>query len=614
MISVLFVDDEPVQLAIGKTFLERTGNFSVDTLGSAQEALASDHLLQYDAIVSDYLMPGTDGITLLQQIRSAGNPVPFILFTGKGREETAIQALNGGADFYVRKSVNADAQFAELGLRIQVAVQRQRDKLAIQAGAKALRASEERYRSLADSAEDFIYILDKDDRVIFVNRYGLEMLGKSPGEVIGKPRRELFPDAEADRQYQSIRQVFTGGVPVRIESPVPLPSGVTWQDTQLVPIKSGDGTITAVMGISRDITAHRNIENALRENLERYHLILKNAQEGILVYEMTPDGPGKVIDANEAACRLFGVTCEELQDVSLADIDIPELKAKYPDLIRELQKNRHTIVRIGYLNREGEEKIVEVSASLFELGGRPACLSIVHDITRLVKTEEALRHANKKLGLLTSITRHDIRNQLLALNGYLLLSRDTLDDAEKTAEYIRKEEGLTEVIEHQIAFTREYENLGVYDPVWQNAEQCVRRAVRELDLTGVGLGIREMNTVEIFADALLQKVFFNLVDNSLRHGGDGLTQVTFSCCETETGLLLLYEDDGSGIPASKKEQIFERGYGMNTGFGLFFIRDILGITGITIRECGIPGKGARFGISVPKGQYRFVKKQRTMET
>ena len=114
-----------------------------------------------------------------------------------------------------------------------------------------------------------------------------------------------------------------------------------------------------------------------------------------------------------------------------------------------------------------------------------------------------------------------------------------------------------------------------------------------------------MNTVEIFADSLLQKVFFNLIDNSLRHGGDAVKNVRFSCRETEAGLLIVYEDDGSGIPAAKKELIFDRGYGKNTGFGLFFIREILGITEITIRECGEVGKGARFEINVPKGQYRF---------
>jgi PAS domain S-box-containing protein len=608
MISVLFVDDEPVQLIIGKQFLEKTGNFSVDTLGSAQEALMSKDLRQYDAIVSDYQMPGTDGITLLQQIRRAGNPVPFILFTGKGREETAIQALNDGADYYVRKSVNADAQFAELALRIQMAVQRQRDKIAIQVGAMALRESEAKYRSLADSAEDLIYILDRDDRVIYVNRFGLNMLKKTSPEVLGMPRRELFPYNGTDQQFRTIRQVFSSGVPARIESCVPHPGGIMWQDTQLVPIKSPDGTITAVMGISRDITAHRNIENALRENLERYHLILKNAHEGILVNEVTADGPGKILDANEAACRMLGIKNEDLHSICLADIDIPELKAKYPAIIQDLKQNRHTIFPLGYQTRDGEEKIVEVSVSLFEIGGRPTTLSVIHDITRQMKTEEALRHANKKLSLLTSITRHDIRNQLLALNGYLLLCEDTRDDAETIAGYIRKAEGLTEVIGRQISFTREYENLGSCAPVWQNVEQCIRRAASELDLAGVDISAREMDTVEIFADALLQKVFFNLVDNSLRHGGDTMKHICFSCRETGDGLLIVYQDDGSGIPADRKEMIFEPGYGTNTGFGLFFIREILGITGITIRECGTD-KGARFGISLPKGQYRFVKKQ-----
>jgi signal transduction histidine kinase len=114
--------------------------------------------------------------------------------------------------------------------------------------------------------------------------------------------------------------------------------------------------------------------------------------------------------------------------------------------------------------------------------------------------------------------------------------------------------------------------------------------------------------LDVFADPLFEKVFYNLIDNALRYGGEGLTAVRISARETDAGLLLACEDDGAGISDEDKKRLFERGYGKNTGFGLFLVREILGITGITIRETSEPGHGARFEMLVPKGMYRFTGK------
>ena len=103
MISILYVDDEPGLLEIGKIFLERSGQFSVDTSTSALAALAMLDAKKYDAIISDYQMPEMDGIRFLKKIRASGNTLPFIILTGRGREEIVIQALNEGATFYLQK-------------------------------------------------------------------------------------------------------------------------------------------------------------------------------------------------------------------------------------------------------------------------------------------------------------------------------------------------------------------------------------------------------------------------------------------------------------------------------------------------------------------------------
>jgi signal transduction histidine kinase len=229
------------------------------------------------------------------------------------------------------------------------------------------------------------------------------------------------------------------------------------------------------------------------------------------------------------------------------------------------------------------------------------------EMTRELRaSEEALRLTNKKINLLSSITRHDIRNQLTALKIYLELSRITPADTEKAAEYVEKEEQIALAIERQLEFTRQYESLGVNTPVFQDLASCIGESKAGLNLDGIAVQVTGIPGAEIYADPLLKKVFFNLFDNSLRHGGRGMNAITISAALSSGRLIITFKDNGIGIESGKKELIFDREYGQNTGLGLFLIREILDITRIAIIENGTPGSGARFEITVPADAYRFT--------
>lgn len=222
----------------------------------------------------------------------------------------------------------------------------------------------------------------------------------------------------------------------------------------------------------------------------------------------------------------------------------------------------------------------------------------------MVRSQKELVQTNEKLGLLSSITRHDISNQLVALSGFLELSKLSGGGDRHGQELIERELKIVNAITHQIRFAADYERMGIPEPEWQNVGATIRRAAAALPVQNISIRV-ERQDLEVLADPLLFKVFHNLIDNSLRYGGAGMKSIVVTSHKTPDGLLLVFEDDGDGILEADRRHLFERGFGKNTGLGLFLSREILAITGITMIWRGEPGRGARFEMLVPKGAYRF---------
>ncbi|WP_292370293.1 sensor histidine kinase [Methanoregula sp. UBA64] len=243
--------------------------------------------------------------------------------------------------------------------------------------------------------------------------------------------------------------------------------------------------------------------------------------------------------------------------------------------------------------------LMDIVATVFFL-----LLNMARTQAELKHSEDALFRANKKLTILSSITRHDIKNQLTALQAYIGLLQEELGTNPVASGFLTKEMAIAEIMGHQIDFTKVYEDMGTTAPSWQNVRESVHRAAGALPVRDVVVEV-DRPDVEVYADPLFEKVFYNLIDNALRHGGDSLSRIAVSSRETKEGLVLTCEDDGAGILGADRAHLFEQGFGKHTGLGLFLSQEILSITGITIMENGEPGKGARFELNVPKGAYRF---------
>ncbi len=342
---------------------------------------------------------------------------------------------------------------------------------------------------------------------------------------------------------------------------------------------------------------------ALKESEEKYRSILENMQD--LFYRT--DIQGKITMLSPSGARLAGYdSTDELIGMDAASLYAEPEKRK--QLLSALaEKGEVSNYPITLKIRDGSLRYVTTSSHFYRdaQGTVLGVEGIIHDMTELRQATDALQVANKKLSLLSSITRHDIRNQLMALKTYIQLSEDTMDNPAQLGEYLKKQELIADTIEREINLTGDYEDMGIKSPVWQNVEEIVNKAVS-------GHSLREIvveNTchgLEIFADPLLEKVFNNLIDNSLKYGGDKMTVIRTTSQESEKGLVISVDDDGVGISAEDKKHLFERGFGHHTGLGLFLSREILSITGITITETGTPGKSARFEILVPKGGYRLI--------
>jgi signal transduction histidine kinase len=149
---------------------------------------------------------------------------------------------------------------------------------------------------------------------------------------------------------------------------------------------------------------------------------------------------------------------------------------------------------------------------------------------------------------------------------------------------------------------KDYQELGVRGPMWLDIRDVIMTAAALLEHTLVQFSF-SLQPALIFADPMVRKVFSNIFDNAYRHGGH-VTRITVKGYPTGSGYCITVADDGCGIPLEDKEPIFSKGRGKHTGLGLYLCREILSITGISIREKGEPGNGAFFEIQVPSHGYR----------
>ena len=382
------------------------------------------------------------------------------------------------------------------------------------------------------------------------------------------------------------------------------------------PIQGLDGAFYGRVWKMQDVTEEslkqQELERAYVEILRKENqltLALEGAGEGLWIWNVSTE---EFTLNPEFAARYYSLSQVQSLDLLVSAIH-PDERELCLNIFHEITKkdsNATIVFELQLQSNEGPWRWILSRGIVSEVDNSGVPLIITGtfvDITERRQYEKHLREANRKILMLSQITRHDIVNQL---NNLFAISDVLSNEVSNVSADMLSIKDLLKQMDHglatvkrQIEFSRDYQELGCHGAEWQDVHVCIEN-IRPL-LIHPPVELVTDNLPIIFADPLLEKAMYNLIENSIRHGeGVTIMKVTFSVEDDDYGILI-FEDNGVGIPTEDKEKIFDQAFGKNTGLGLFLIREIFGLTEMTIRECGEPGHGARFEIMIPIGYWKW---------
>ncbi|MGD0081298.1 MAG: PAS domain S-box protein [Methanoregula sp.] len=446
-----------------------------------------------------------------------------------------------------------------------------------------------------DGTMGMYYVSDRSQEVLGISSNAAEFFGRFTGQVDPRDREAFLNSVNEAVRLQS---------PWNFEGRFVKPSGGNiWFYGISRPFVRG--TEIVFSGVLLDITERRRDEEQSRESRERFRRIFEDSPLGIAI--VSADFRFRMV--NRQFCEMLMYSEAELLDKSFPEITHPDYIV--PDIaeVRKIYSGEREMYRTEkrYVKKDGSFLWASLTASAVkdDAGKVLYTIALIEDITERKQAEGTIVRVNKKLNILNDLTRRDLTSQIFILKSYLELVIESAAGQDKILRHLQKIEQIIRSINDITEFTRDYQNMGESPPKWQNVKLALLFGISHVSLAGIRHSI-ETENLEVFADPLLEKAFQGIFENTIAHGGLVSTvQVRYR--ETPDGVAIIYEDDGAGIPQEMKERIFSRDGGIRASIrGLFFVREILDLTGITIRETGEPGKGARFEITVPKGMYRFT--------
>ncbi len=259
-LKVLLVENDPADVRLIKQMIAEVDEVSldlehVDRLSAGLERIAGGGV---DVLLLDLGLPDSSGFDTFTRAYGQAREVPIVVLSGLDDTALAKKAVREGAqDYLVKSRLDSNVLMRALCYAIE------RNKTN-----KTLQESEQRYRTLAESAQDYIFIISKDMRIQYVSRFTAGSIGCDSEELTGKRLEEVFPPELSDRFKCNLQTVFGSCTPLHIDDKGTFLDKEQWLDTQLIPLKKGNGEVGSILGISRDITERKEAEKRLKETMD----------------------------------------------------------------------------------------------------------------------------------------------------------------------------------------------------------------------------------------------------------------------------------------------------------------------------------------------------------
>jgi len=583
-VQILCVDDEPDLAEATAEMLEREHDrFTVETVTSADKGLDRLADCDFDCIVSDHDMPGQSGIEFLEAAREEHPDLPFILYTSKGSEEVASDAISAGVTDYLQKE-GGTSQYALLAHRIEKAVESYWSQRTVE-------RAEQKLSQLAEKTEDVLFMFSRDwSELLFVNSAFEDVWGVAVEELEANPQSflEYVHPEDRERVRQSMKRL-TSGEPDEIEYRVIRPDGEQrWMRGQSKPVFDEDGGVDRVVGFVRDITDRRERET----KLERYETIVEALGDPVYVL----DADGRYTFVNDAYVEATKYARDEMIGRHVSKVVPEEHRQRGGGIIRELLQDdtrQSTTWELERITADGDRIPVENHVALLPAkdGEFRGTAGVLRDISERKEREQELRQQNERLDKFASVVGHDLRNPLNVAQGRANLVRDECDSEhlEHATEAVDRS---LAIIDDLLTLAREGEAVSDVEPVKIAAQ--VDDCWLTVETADATLVIETEQTIRAHLSRL-KRLLENLFHNAVKHGGE---HVTVTVGDLEDGFYIC--DDGPGIPDDEREQVFDAGYSTaesGTGFGLNIVQEIAEVHGWETRVTDSEAGGARFEIT-----------------
>jgi PAS domain S-box-containing protein len=427
--------------------------------------------------------------------------------------------------------------------------------------------------------------------VLRLNREGNILYANNPGKAL----LQDWKHEVADRTPEFLRGVVAETLSKQSEKSFDLKLGKRVYSITVTPVMGSD--YANIYGT--DITERKKAEEELKSSEQKVRGLVEDSAAAIA----TIDLKGRLTYVNKALADLLGYSVQEMSGRAFKDFVHPDDRGR---LVRLFLK----IIVLRRPPRKFEFRALRKDGAILHLMCRPTRLetagktvgfqAIVIDNTAEKRMLERAEKMNEKLSVVGGLTRHDVNNKLSTILSTSYLLRQRLRD-NQSLELVEETESAVHQIEGLFEFARIYEKLGTEELVYVDAEKVFNEAARLFPRLKDIKIVNDCHGLTVFADSLLRQLFYNLVDNSLKHG-EKLSRIRVFYEEKNDHLNVIYEDDGVGIPQAAKPKLFDEGYttGKGSSHGLYLVKKMMEVYGWIIQEVGTPGKGAKFTIIIPR--------------